>query len=254
VRNHNGPACIANLYAIRTWIDDGPEPDWSEYNFTDDPALHGAPYYHPVGNPPTQLPRENLVATVLEWENVVHTPPLRPVHTRQATPYPVRALLALPWYGIGGVPPLEEMEGGVESVPVCGMATLTLGAPAVEYVEGHMKLEEEHESHAQKRRARRKRAKDSAKVLRRSMRLKEKEEPTFELPEVRAARVQEAKFDFNGASRRLRNALSHSYLISDSYPPHDDVESLLGIAAACGANEEEMVGMSGEAAVPPRTN
>jgi hypothetical protein len=148
VRNHKGPASIANLYAIRTWIDDGPEPDWSEYNFTDDPALHGAPYYHPVGNPPTQLPRENLVSTVLEWENVVHTPPLRPVHTRQATPYPVRALLALPWYGIGGVPPLEEMEGGVESVPVCGMATLTLGAPAVEYVEGHTELGEEHESRA----------------------------------------------------------------------------------------------------------
>jgi hypothetical protein len=35
-----------------------------------------------------------------------------------------------------------------------------------------------------------------------------KEEPGFELAEDKAVRVQQAKFDFNGASCRLRDALS----------------------------------------------
>jgi hypothetical protein len=111
----------------------------------------------------------------------------------------------------------------------------------------------EHESRAQKRRARRKRAKDSARALRRSLRLREKEEAGFELPEDKAARVQQAKFDFSGASRRLRNALSHSYLISDNFSS-SETESLLDIGAACGASEEEVAGISGEAAMPPTAN
>jgi hypothetical protein len=81
---------------------------------------------------------------------------------------------------------------------------------------GH--TEEENESHAQKRRARCKRARDSAHKLRRSTRLMEKEEPSFECPEDKAARVQQAKFDFSGASCRLRNAISFSYLIT-TIPP-----------------------------------
>jgi hypothetical protein len=110
--------------------------------------------------------------------------------------------------------------------------------------------EEEHESHAQKRRARRKRDKNSAGKLRRSMRLKEKESASFELPEDKAARVQQSKFNFTGASRRLRNALTKSYLLSDNYYPSGDDESLLDIAAACGASEEELAGLSGVTATP----
>ena len=285
VRNHNGPASIANVYAIRTWIDPGPEPEWGDYNFGPVPALHAAPYYHPVGNPPTQLPPapQNLVATVLEWENdVADTPPLRPVRTRRATPYPARAappVLALPWYGIGGVPEQETQEGGVsggdkdggkeavmpeeEVVPEFEvaedgdntaewLAALALDAPRGFTTGGRTDLQ--HESRAQKRRARRKRAKDSASKLRRSLRLMEKEEAGFELPEDKAARVQQSKFDFSGASRRLRNALSHSYLTFDNHYPSDDTESLLDIAAACGANEEEMAEISGGAAMPSTSN
>jgi hypothetical protein len=112
VRNHNGPACVANVHAVRTWIDVGPEPDWEAYDFGNGPGLHTAPYYHPTGNPPTQLPPapQNLVATVLEWESAIPSPPLRPVRTRQATPFPGQGVarptpvLCLPWYGVGGVP------------------------------------------------------------------------------------------------------------------------------------------------------
>jgi hypothetical protein len=113
---------------------------------------------------------------------------------------------------------------------------------------GH--TEGEHESHAQKRHARRKRAKDSAHKLHRSLRLKEKEEASLELLEDKAARVQQAKFDFNGASRRLRNALSCSHLLSDNYYPSGDDESLTDIAAACGASKEELTGLSGVMALP----
>jgi hypothetical protein len=58
----------------------------------------------------------------------------------------------------------------------------------------------EHASRAEKRRIRRKRAHDSARKLRRSLRLQEKEDPKFEMPEDKAARVQQSKFDFSGAS------------------------------------------------------
>jgi hypothetical protein len=86
VRNHSGPACLSNVHLIRTWLDAGPEPDWGEYDYGGGPELHAAPYYHPVGNPPTQLPPapQALEARILEFNNIVPTPPLRPVRTRQA--------------------------------------------------------------------------------------------------------------------------------------------------------------------------
>jgi hypothetical protein len=120
--------------------------------------------------------------------------------------------------------------------------------PPVFSAEGHSKVE--HESRAQKRHARRKRAKDSPRKLRKSNRLKEKEEASFELPEDKAARVQNAKFDYSGASRRLCNALSCFYLLSDNYYPSSDDESLSEIAAACGASEEEIARIHGETASP----
>jgi hypothetical protein len=91
---------------------------------------------------------------------------------------------------------------------------------------------------------------DSARKLRRSLRLKE-EEPGFELPEDKVARVQHAKFDFSGASRRLHNILSTYYLTSPEYYASDDTDSLLDIAAACGATEEEAAVISGGATTPP---
>lgn len=279
VRNHSGPAAIARIRVIRTWLDNNPLLDFGNYIFGIEPALHTPPEYHPVGNPPTQMPAapENLVASVVEWEVQNPTPPLRPVRTRRPTPYPATAPAnsgvasrrtpaapALPWYGVGGAPEREE-EGGAqedahvaaadkgkadaeegaadeevaalpeEEAPVNAVAALTLAVPAAFSAGGY--TEEEHESHARKRRARRKRAKETARKLRRSTRIMDKEEPEFEMPKDKAARVQQAKFDFTGASRRLRNVLSRSYLLSDPYYLPGGEESLCEIAEACGGKQ-----------------
>jgi hypothetical protein len=34
VRNHSGPTSIAKIYAIRTWLDANPVPDFSNYTFS----------------------------------------------------------------------------------------------------------------------------------------------------------------------------------------------------------------------------
>jgi hypothetical protein len=128
-----------------------------------------------------------------------------------------------------------------------GVVTVADELAALELAE---QADKEQESRAKKRRARRRKAKESARALRRSLRLQEKEEPGFELPEAKAARVQEAKFDFSGMSRRLRNALSRSYLASADPSSSDDNENLRDIAVACGATEEEAAEIDGEAAGP----
>jgi uncharacterized protein YbaA (DUF1428 family) len=99
--------------------------------------------------------------------------------------------------------------------------------------------EDEHESTARKRRARRKRALDSARKLRRSTRLAEKERPTYEDPNSKATRVQQARVDFFGASRWLHAALSKTHLISDPYLPNADLQALADVAVACGASKED---------------
>jgi hypothetical protein len=119
--------------------------------------------------------------------------------------------------------------------------------PPVFLVEAH--TDEEHESLARKRRARRKRVMDSAHNLHRSSRLMAKEEPNFEPPAAKAARVQTAKFDYSGASRRLCAALARSKLLSDPTTPDDDVGNLVEIATACGATEEEQASLGGVLAV-----
>jgi hypothetical protein len=131
VRNHSGPASIAKIRVIRTWLDTNPMLDFGNYIFGLQPALHTPPAYHPVGNPPTQMPAapENLVASVLEWETENPTPPLHPVCTRRPTPYPtntntdsraathrIPSVPALPWYGVGGVPERKEEGGDQEDV------------------------------------------------------------------------------------------------------------------------------------------
>jgi hypothetical protein len=71
-----------------------------------------------------------------------------------------------------------------EEAAVAALAALSLDVPPTLSAGGHM--EGEHESCARKRRARRKRAEDMVRKLRRSSRLMAKEEPVFELPEDKA--------------------------------------------------------------------
>lgn len=206
---------------------------------------------------------QNMVATVLEWELPNATPAVRPVRRRRATPHPAAARprtatsvapthapLALPWYGVGGVPALsvvneeagrdaeigarmedaadpalgatgDVVHGGhvldpaEEDAAVFALDALRLKVPPAFSAGGHNVGD--RGSRALDKRARRKRAKETTRKLRRSTRPQAKEEPGFELPEARAARVQQAKFDFTGASRRLHDALSQSYLLSDPY-------------------------------------
>jgi hypothetical protein len=285
VRNHDGPACLCNVHLVRTWIDAGPEPEWGEYDFGNGPELHSAPAYHPVGNPPTQLPPnpQSLVATILEWESIVPTPPLRPVRTRQPTPYPRHqtgepaTLLCLPSYGIGGVPAVTPSAlvrrtppalllpwYGTGGVPArsAGDADYTAPAPTLEETSAALLSSSS-------------RARLPANVPSRSMRAA----PMRGGPDVNVRvtvransggasgcvgrrnpglsylrtrqRVQHAKFDFSGASRRLRNVLSKSYLVSPEFHSSDDTESLLDIAAACGATEEEAAMIDGGVVAPP---
>jgi hypothetical protein len=82
----------------------------------------------------------------------------------------------------------------MENDAAAALAGLTMEDPPTFSVGG--RTEDEHVSHAQKRWARHKRAKDNAHKLRRSTRLMAKEEPGFELPEDKATHVQQAKFHF----------------------------------------------------------
>jgi hypothetical protein len=79
-----------------------------------------------------------------------------------------------------------------------------------------------------------------------------KEEPNFELPAAKAARIQTAKFDFLRASCHLCAALARSKLLSDSTSPSDDDGTLVEIAIACGATEEEQASLEGVTAMPSR--
>jgi hypothetical protein len=111
--------------------------------------------------------------------------------------------------------------------------------------------EEDHESAARKRRGRHKRALDSARKLRRSTRLAEKECPNYEDPSAKASRVQAARVDFSGASRRLRQALLKTHLLSYPDLPSGDDDGLDEVAAACGASEEELAALA-EARLEPQ--
>lgn len=110
--------------------------------------------------------------------------------------------------------------------------------------------EDEHESTAHKRRARRKRAIDSARKLRRSTRLAEKERSTYEDLNSKATRVQQVWVDFSGASRRLRAALSKTHLLSDPYLPTADLQALADVAVACGASDKDTAALREELGEP----
>ncbi|CAD6253009.1 unnamed protein product [Miscanthus lutarioriparius] len=189
----------------------------------------------------------------------VSPPNLRPVNTQQNSTTPplqpatAPSALALPWYviflrklwyGIGGVPDVAAVHEPGPELPVTGLvtdtttpvperasafATLAMDGPLV----FHPGATEQHESQARKRPVRRKRATDSARKPRRSTRLMEKEEPSFEFPANKASRLQKAKFDFSGASSgRLRTALARSHLLSNPMSPSGDDENLVKVAAS----------------------
>lgn len=68
----------------------------------------------------------------------------------------------------------------------------------------------------------------------------EKEQPIFEDPSFKASRIQQAKVDFSGVSRRLRTTLSKTHLISNPSLPNADGDALANVAVTCGASKEEV--------------
>jgi hypothetical protein len=228
VRNHSGPACIARVHLLRSWHSEDPWLAPVTCRSTRCPSMV-PPVYHPFDEPPAPLlaSAAGWVPTEVLVDNDEPTPDLLPVGGKRATPYPVRAgaasspapptptILALPWYDIGGVPPASgarEERGGdqskdneheglkLEEDPKLGetkeelpedvaVALAALSVEQTEVFSAGATTEAEHESRTQKRHARRKRAKDSVRKLRRSLRLQEKEEPLFEKPEAKAARI-----------------------------------------------------------------
>jgi hypothetical protein len=79
-----------------------------------------------------------------------------------------------------------------------------------------------------------------------------KEEPSYEPPAAKASRVHQAKFDYSGASRRLRTAISRSHLLDVSDSLLGDDDALIEIALACGATQEDLSTFSAENAGPSR--
>jgi hypothetical protein len=154
IRNHSGPACIAKVHVLRTWHSDDPLADFDDYLFGQAPVQHVPPVYHPIDDPPVALP-----ANVAGWapvevlvDNDEPTPTLRPTYNRRATPYPGRGgatssqvvtasptMLALPWYGIGGVPLAAGATGGGHEdsgqVDVVEEGDLQLSSPVEEVPE-----------------------------------------------------------------------------------------------------------------------
>lgn len=150
---------------------------------------------------------------------------------------------------IHDVPAAEEDHAvTTEDDAAAALVRLTMEAPPALFAAAP--TEEDHVSRAQKQRVRRKRAQNNAHKLRRSTWLMAKEEASFEAPKEKAARVQQAKFNFTSASRHLRDAISRSYLLVNPLSPSDVDHSLCEIAAACGASEEEVANISGATASP----
>ena len=94
--------------------------------------------------------------------------------------------------------------------------------------------EEEHELDVRRRRARRKRAADSASKLRRSRRLAAKELPFYEDVTTKAARVQAAKLDLARASTRMKAALESSGVLARPPPAKIASSKLRLLGRVCG--------------------
>jgi len=100
---------------------------------------------------------------------------------------------------------------------------------------GDLLVEEEHEVSLRRRRARRKRACDSAsKLRRRSLRLAAKEDPFYIDATSKATRVKTAQLDLARASARMREALAHSGVLERPPPPKIALGKLRFLGRVCG--------------------
>jgi hypothetical protein len=151
---------------------------------------------------------------------------------------------------MGTLPPPPEEEATAVAVELDTLTMMDSQSAEAQVFTFGAATEEEHESTARKRRARHKRAMDFARKLRRSTRLAEKECPTYEDPSTKASRVQQARVDFSGASRRLRATLSKTHLISEPYLPIAELQALADVAMACGASEEDTAALQEEFGEP----
>jgi len=142
-----------------------------------------------------------------------------PTPVRSATPPPpVRLATPSP----PPSPPLLEIEE-VRRSPS--------GAPSLEDI----LLEEEHEVSVRRRRARRKRAQDSAaKTRRHSLRLAAKEDPFYVDATSKATRVKAAQLDLTRASARMKEALACSGILQHPAPPKITSSKLRCLARVCG--------------------
>ena len=105
------------------------------------------------------------------------------------------------------------------------------GAPSLEDI----LLEEEHEVSIRRRRARRKRAQDSAaKTRRHSLRLTTKEDPFYVDATSKATRVKAAQLDLTRASAHMKEALACSGILQRPGPPKITSSKLRCLGHVCG--------------------
>jgi len=96
-------------------------------------------------------------------------------------------------------------------------------------------LEEEHEVSVRRRRARRKRAHDSAaKTRRRSIRLAAKEDPFYVDATAKATRVKAAQLDLARAFARMKDAIASSGVLHRPAPAKISLSKLRCLGRACG--------------------
>nr|CAB3480143.1 unnamed protein product [Digitaria exilis] len=94
--------------------------------------------------------------------------------------------------------------------------------------------EEEHEVSIRHRRARRKRAADSASKIHRSRRLAAKEVPFYMDAVTKASRVKAEKMNIAGASNRMKVALEQAAILERPPPPRIKVSKLKCLGRVCG--------------------
>jgi hypothetical protein len=108
---------------------------------------------------------------------------------------------------------LAEIQKGEEEGSTA-RSQMSSALPSLRYI----LAEEEHEVSARRRRARRKRAVDSASKVRRSRRLAAKEDPFYVDATTEASHVKAAKLDLDRASEHLKAALEASGVLERPPP------------------------------------
>lgn len=93
---------------------------------------------------------------------------------------------------------------------------------------------EEHEISVQRRRARCKRAADSASKKRRSSRLAAKEDPIYTDATAKATRIKAARLDLTKASEGMKAALGESGILQRPPPPKTSSVKLRRLGHVCG--------------------